>query len=67
MSKAKSRMRVVLSQIEAEVLKHAGTQMELAAAPGLNVVQLNALKRALDKLSLGLADARGRDAERGVQ
>jgi len=63
----KSLLRLKLSQIEAMTLKYAGTRLEEANWPGLTGHEMNALKRALDKLALGLADARMRDVERGVK
>jgi hypothetical protein len=61
----KSTVRVVLSQIEAAAVKRAASAIEPHARDyGLDGHEMNALARALDKLALGLANARGRDAEK---
>jgi len=63
----KALLRLKLSQIEAMTLKYAGTRLEESNWSGLTGYEMNALKRALDKLALGIADAQMRDVERGVK
>lgn len=60
----KSLVRLKISQIEATVLIYAGNRLREARLTGH---EMAALKRALDKLTVGIAAAQLRDTERAAK
>lgn len=63
----RSLIRPKLSQIEARVLIYAANRLREDRWPGLTGHEMAALKRATDKLTVGIAGAQMRDIERAAK